>query len=46
MPFEDRLERMILLNCMAYAKLSRLVLPSMIEKDEGAFWRVPSPMRS
>jgi short-subunit dehydrogenase len=42
MPFEDRLERMIYLNCMAYAKLSRLVLPSMIEKDEGAILNVSS----
>jgi short-subunit dehydrogenase len=42
MPFEDRLERMILLNCMAYAKLSHLVLPSMIEKDEGAILNVSS----
>ncbi|MBW2638465.1 MAG: SDR family NAD(P)-dependent oxidoreductase, partial [Deltaproteobacteria bacterium] len=42
MPFDDRLERMILLNCMAYAKLSRLVLPAMIEKDEGAILNISS----
>lgn len=42
MPVEDRLERMILLNCMAYSKLSRLVLPSMIENDEGAILNVSS----
>jgi short-subunit dehydrogenase len=42
MPFEDRLERMIHLNCMAYTKLSRLVLPSMIENEEGAILNVSS----
>jgi short-subunit dehydrogenase len=42
MPFEDRLERMILLNCMAYSKLSYLVLPSMIEKNEGGILNVSS----
>lgn len=39
---KDRLEKMVLLNCMAYAKLSRLFLPSMIENDEGAILNVSS----
>ncbi|MEA3224303.1 MAG: SDR family NAD(P)-dependent oxidoreductase [Thermodesulfobacteriota bacterium] len=39
---KDRLEKMILLNCMAYAKLSRLFLPSMIENNEGAVLNVSS----
>lgn len=38
----DRLERMILLNVMAYTKLSRLFLPRMIERDEGAILNVSS----
>jgi short-subunit dehydrogenase len=42
MPCEERLEKMILLNCMAYAKLSRLFLPGMIEKNEGAILNVSS----
>ncbi len=39
---EDRAERMILLNCLAYAKLSRLVLPAMIERDCGAILNLSS----
>ena len=38
----DRLETMILLNCLAYAKLSRLFLPAMIEKDSGAILNLSS----
>ena len=38
----DRLERMILLNCLAYAKLSRLFLSAMVEKNEGAILNVSS----
>jgi short-subunit dehydrogenase len=37
-----RLERMVLLNCLAYAKLTRLCLPSMIERDQGAILNVSS----
>lgn len=37
-----RIERMLLLNCTAYTILSRLFLPSMIAKDEGAIWNVSS----
>ncbi|MFY9399484.1 MAG: SDR family NAD(P)-dependent oxidoreductase [Desulfomonilia bacterium] len=37
-----RLERMVLLNCLAYAKLARLCLPSMIERDQGAILNVSS----
>jgi len=42
MPFNDRLEKMVLLNCMAYAKLTHLFLPAMLEKDEGAILNVSS----
>lgn len=42
MPVTDRLERMILLNCTAYAKMIRLFLPGMIEKDEGAILSLSS----
>lgn len=38
----DRLATMIQLNCMAYAKLSRLFLPAMIERDEGGILNVSS----
>lgn len=38
----DKLERMILLNVLAYTKLSRLFLPKMIERDEGAILNVSS----
>lgn len=41
MPLEI-LERMILLNSMAYAKLTRLFLPAMIEKDAGAILNLSS----
>lgn len=41
MPLE-RLEKILLLNCMAYAKLSRLFLPSMIERNEGGILNVSS----
>ena len=38
----DRLQTMILLNCMAYAKLSRLFLPSMVEANEGGILNLSS----
>jgi hypothetical protein len=38
----DRLERIILLNVVAYTKLSRLFLPKMIERDDGAILNVSS----
>jgi len=38
----DRLETMIRLNCTAYAKMSRLFLPAMIERDEGGILNVSS----
>ena len=38
----DRLEKMVLLNCLGYAKLMRLFLPSMIERDSGAVLNVSS----
>ena len=38
----DRLEKMVLLNCLGYAKLMRLILPSMIERDSGAILNVSS----
>jgi uncharacterized protein len=41
MPIE-KLQAMILLNCMAYAKLSRLFLPAMIERNEGGILNVSS----
>ncbi len=42
MPYEERLEKMILLNCMAYTKLIRLALPGMIARKEGAILNVSS----
>jgi len=42
MPPVERLEKMVLLNCMAYAKLCRLVLPSMIGRKGGAILNVSS----
>lgn len=41
MPWE-RLEKIVLLNCLAYAKLSRLFLPAMIERNEGAILNLSS----
>jgi len=41
MPME-RLSTMILLNCGAYAKMSRLFLPAMIESDEGGILNISS----
>jgi uncharacterized protein len=41
MPME-RLNTMILLNCLAYAKMSRLFLPTMIERDEGGILNISS----
>jgi short-subunit dehydrogenase len=38
----DRLQNMILLNCLAYAKLSRLFLPSMVEANEGGILNISS----
>lgn len=38
----DKLEKLILLNCLAYAKLSRLFLPAMIENDSGAILNLSS----
>lgn len=38
----ERLNRMILLNCLAYAKLSRLFLPAMIERNAGGILNVSS----
>jgi short-subunit dehydrogenase len=38
----DRLQNMILLNCMAYAKLSHLFLPAMIELNEGGILNIAS----
>ncbi|HDP23966.1 MAG TPA: SDR family NAD(P)-dependent oxidoreductase [Deltaproteobacteria bacterium] len=38
----ERLEKMVLLNCMGYAKLMRLFLPSMIQRNEGAVLNVSS----
>ena len=38
----DRLDKMVLLNCLGYAKLMRLVIPSMIERDSGAILNVSS----
>ncbi|MGC9325596.1 MAG: SDR family NAD(P)-dependent oxidoreductase [Desulfomonilia bacterium] len=37
-----RIEKMVLLNCMAYTKLMRLFLPAMIERDEGGILNVSS----
>jgi uncharacterized protein len=41
MPLE-RLSGMILLNCLAYAKMSRLFLPAMIGRDEGGILNISS----
>jgi uncharacterized protein len=41
MPLE-RLEKIVLLNCMAYAKLSLLFLPSMIGRNDGGILNVSS----
>jgi short-subunit dehydrogenase len=41
MPLE-KLNAMILLNCVAYAKMSRLFLPAMIGRDEGGILNVSS----
>ena len=41
MPME-KLNTMILLNCLASAKLSRLFLPAMIERNEGGILNVSS----
>ncbi len=38
----ERIEKMVLLNCLGYAKLMRLFLPSMIERDSGAILNVSS----
>ena len=38
----ERLEKMVLLNCLAYAKLSRLFLPAMVENDSGAILNLSS----
>ena len=38
----DRLNTMVLLNCIAYAKMSRLFLPAMIERDEGGILNISS----
>ena len=37
-----RFEKLLLLNCMAYTKLTRLFLPYMVEKDEGGILNVSS----
>ena len=41
MPME-KLNAMILLNCLAYAKMSRLFLPAMIKRNEGGILNVSS----
>jgi len=41
MPME-RLDTMIMLNCLAYAKMSRLFLPAMIERNQGGILNVSS----
>lgn len=38
----ERIEAMLLLNCLAYAKLSRLFLPAMLERDSGAILNLSS----
>lgn len=38
----DRVEKMVLLNCLGYAKLMQLFLPSMIERNSGAILNVSS----
>ena len=39
---KDCLDKMVLLNCLGYAKLMRPFLPSMIERDSGAILNVSS----
>ena len=41
MPLE-KLNAMILLNCLGYAKMSRLFLPAMIERNEGGILNISS----
>jgi len=41
MPLE-RLSGMILLNCLAYAKMTRLFLPAMIRRNEGGILNISS----
>ena len=38
----DRLEKIVLLNCMGYAKLMQLFLPSMIARNSGSILNVSS----
>ena len=38
----DRLSGMILLNCLAYAKMTRLFLPAMIRRNEGGVLNISS----
>jgi short-subunit dehydrogenase len=38
----EKLNTMILLNCIAYAKMSRLFLPAMIERGEGGVLNISS----
>lgn len=38
----DRLQSMLLLNCVAYAKMSRLFLPPMMERNEGGILNISS----
>jgi uncharacterized protein len=38
----DRLEKMVLLNCMGYAKLMQLFLPSMIARNSGSILNISS----
>ncbi|HNS91163.1 MAG TPA: SDR family NAD(P)-dependent oxidoreductase [Deltaproteobacteria bacterium] len=37
-----RMEKIVALNCIGYMKLMRLVLPSMMDKDDGAILNVSS----
>jgi len=37
-----RFEKLLLLNCMAYTKLTRLVLPDMVARNEGGILNVSS----
>jgi uncharacterized protein len=41
MPLE-RMNTMVMLNCMAYAKMSRLFLPAMIRRNEGGILNISS----
>lgn len=38
----DRMEKIVLLNCLGYAKLMRLFLPAMIARNSGAILNVSS----